>query len=122
MRAVLLLSLVNLHIYSCNYFQVTSASLVDQIEHGKGTGKTENIAKAVAAKMALESLGWLGMSFCALSTAFCRFNLLPAPEYVNMLNNNCQKARKAVTYTGQREGPQHNETWTETVFGKLSHL
>ena len=30
-------------------------NVVDQIQHGQGTGKTRDIAKAAAAKMALES-------------------------------------------------------------------
>jgi len=59
MRPGLRLSLVSFHIYSCNHFQVTSASLVDQIEQGQGTGKTKDSAKAAAAKMGLEILGWL---------------------------------------------------------------
>jgi len=63
-----------------------------------------------------------GMSFYAVSAAFCRFNLLPSPEYVNMLDQKCEQARKTVTYTEQREGPQHNESRTFTVFGKPSHL
>lgn len=42
--------------------------------------------------------------------------MMPAPEYVYMLNEKCQKARKTAEYTTQREGPKHDETWTLTVF------
>ena len=82
--------------------------------------------------MALEALGWLrdgsltammpGTSFCAISTAFCWFNLLLAPEYVCMLNNGCQKAKKTIVYAEQNEGPKNDENWTLTAFGKHSHL
>ncbi|KIJ97692.1 hypothetical protein K443DRAFT_123975 [Laccaria amethystina LaAM-08-1] len=74
----------------------TLTVFVDQIGRGKGTGKTVDSAKAAAAKMALERLGWL--------------------EYVNMLNNNCQKIKKTVMYADLREGPKHDENWTLTVF------
>ena len=42
-------------------------------------------------------------------------------EYVNRLNNECQARKKTIKYTEESEGPKHNETWTFTVFGKISH-
>jgi len=63
-----------------------------------------------------------GVSFCAISTAFFWFDLLLAPEYVCMLNNGRQKAKKTIAYTEQSEGPKNDETLILTVFGKPSHL
>ena len=43
-------------------------------------------------------------------------------EYVNVLNNICQRRRISVAYKELREGPHHDETWTLTVYGKTSYL
>ena len=42
-------------------------------------------------------------------------------EYVLKLNNKGQEQKKTVKYTEKREGPEHDETWTIRVFGKISH-
>jgi hypothetical protein len=38
-----------------------------------------------------------------------------------MLNNKGQQQKKTVKYTEKREGPEDDETWTITVFGKISY-
>ena len=59
-----------------------------------------------------------GMLLCTNSTIFHRLSLLIPSEYMNMLNDICQRTKRQLRFTEEHSGPEHDKTFTVKVFSK----
>ncbi|KAM6272902.1 interferon-induced, double-stranded RNA-activated protein kinase isoform 2-T5 [Spheniscus humboldti] len=85
---------------------------IDNVKYGSGTGKNKKEAKAVAAKKTWEMIAKQpespsNMQAAELMTTPVTLSLVPASDYVSLLNMYSQRTLQRVDYPAKRTGDAH---------------